>query len=67
MEKGPPPIDGDRSVRKEVLGVHAFLTIISIIAVSFRFLARSIGYGAFGKDDWFMLMALVSARVCLNL
>ena len=61
MEKGPPPADGDQSARSRILGTHAFLTVIAIVAVSFRFLARSLGYGAFGKDDWLMLLALVSA------
>ena len=59
MEAGPPPADGDLSKGPKILLVNSILTAIAILAVSVRFLARANGHGAFGCDDWTMLLAVV--------
>ena len=54
-----PPPGGDRNQATKMITVHAFLTSLSVIIVSLRFIARAKGSKRFGWDDWTMLAALV--------
>ena len=60
MEIRPRPIDGDQSKGHEIIILRSILTAFAAIAVSFRFLAHAVGHGSNGREDWTMLVALVS-------
>ena len=54
-----PPPGGDQNQAAKMITIHAILVSLSLIIVSFRFIARANGGKHFGWDDWTMLAALV--------
>lgn len=47
------------SLVPKIIGSIAVLTILAVVAVILRFLARSLTTAPYGIDDWLILFALV--------
>ena len=54
-----PPPGGDQNQATKFITIQSLLASLSLIMVSLRFVARTIGSKRFGWDDWTMLAALV--------
>ena len=59
MEQRPRPVEGDRNRGTTLLAISWTEAVICIVFVAIRFYARSM-IKAVGKDDWIMMITLVS-------